>query len=61
MIADGILIFVEYKMRKELLCPKIWLGSNLSILLALICFYFVPDSFLTLGFVMFFVILTLIC
>ena len=62
MIVDGLLLGIEYKLRrKHLVCPKNWLASNIFILAALVCFYFIPDSFLTLGVVMVLVILAFVC
>jgi len=53
MIADLILLLIEYSLRKDnLLCPKAWLASQLLLLTALIAFYYIPDSFLTLGITM---------
>ena len=62
MIVDGLLLWVEYRLRKKyLVCPRNWLASNIFILSALVCFYFIPDSFITLAVVMILVILALAC
>ena len=62
MIVDGLLLWVEYRLRKKYLtCPRNWLASNIFILSALVCFYFIPDSFLTLAVVMILVILAFVC
>lgn len=59
MIVDGILLGIEYKMRKNyLVCPKSWLASNVLILSALVCYFFIPDSYLTLGAVVMLIVLT---
>ena len=48
MMVDLILLIVEYRLRKrQLINATIWLLSNIFIYLALIFFYFIPDSFLT--------------
>ena len=61
IIVDIILLMVEYKLRnKQLICPITWLLSDLFIWLALLFYFFVPDSFLTLGFVIFYVVLALV-
>ena len=61
MIVDGILLGIEYKMRKNhLVCPKSWLASNVLILSALVCYFFIPDSYLTLGVVVTLIALTYI-
>lgn len=52
VIVDAILIVVEYNQRKKVLvCPKTWLAQHFLILGSLLCFFFVPDSFLTIGIV----------
>ena len=42
-----------------MISPRIWLASHLCIWTALFCLFFIPDSFLGLGVVMFLVIVTL--
>lgn len=57
IFVDAILLVAEYlQRRKALVCPKSWLAQNICILGSLLAFYFIPDSFLTLG-----VTATLIC
>jgi uncharacterized membrane protein len=61
MIVDGLLMGVEYTLRqKQLVCPRSWLASNIFILVALVSYYFIPDSYLTLGIVSVFVVLALV-
>lgn len=61
IIVDGLLLGIEYKLRKKhLVCPSNWLASNILILLALTGFFFIPDSFLTLAVVMLLVVLAFI-
>jgi ABC-type multidrug transport system fused ATPase/permease subunit len=49
IIADAILIIVEFQLRKSnLTCPKAWLLTNIFALTALVSYFFVPDSLLTL-------------
>jgi hypothetical protein len=48
--SDFVLIVVEYISRKKsLICPKAWLFENIFVTSSLTAFYFIPDSFLTLG------------
>ena len=59
LIVDIILIMLEYKLRrKQLVCPRAWLVSNILMWAALTSYYFVPDSFLTIGLVITLVILS---
>lgn len=61
LIVDIILILLEYKLRrKQLVCPRAWLVSNILIWSALVCYFFVPDSFLTIGLVITLVILAFV-
>jgi hypothetical protein len=53
ILLDGILIAVEYHLRKKtLLCPVSWVASNIFALMSLTAYFFVPDSLLTLYLVM---------
>lgn len=52
IFVDAILIIVEYNQRKKvLISPKAWLAQNFIALSSLLAFFFVPDSFLTIGMV----------
>ena len=49
VVLDCILMVVEYKIRRDkLICRKAWMACQILAQLALITFYFVPDSLLTI-------------
>lgn len=61
IVGDFILIVVEYNLRKKTLsCPKSWLLQNISLNSSLFSFYFIPDSFLTLGITVTFLVIGLV-
>ena len=60
IVADFVLLILEYRMiANSYVCPKSWLMMNISAELALLSFFFVPDSLLTIGFTMAFILLTI--
>lgn len=53
ILVDAILLVVEYCMRKTTLAsPVTWLLSNVTAVVALAVYYFIPDSLLTIYLVM---------
>ena len=61
LIVDIILILIEFKLRKKhLVCPIAWLVSHILMWSALVSYFFVPDSYLTIALVMVLVILAFV-